>query len=130
MTTVDFDAFLAEERAGRVAKPAPIDEPPTLRIGGVDYRLPAELPAIVGLHIVRQKRGASDDSRQAAPEALNAIGEALFGEDEFAEILIRNQLSIPDLGALITAAFGAYGSVVAPVPNPQAQEAKPTPTST
>ena len=104
---LDFDAFLAEERSHREGI-API----TMKIGGKEYLLPQELPAIIALDIIRLKKSLGDDL-DAPPEALASIGDALFGRDVFRQILVENQLGIPDLGELITQAFGAYGNAIA-----------------
>lgn len=104
--TIDFDAFLAEERATREPK-API----MLKIGGKEYPLPLDLPAIIALDIIRLKK-SMDSDKETPTETLMGIGDALFGHEVFRQILIDNQLGVPDLGNLITQSFGAYGELV------------------
>lgn len=110
---IDFDAFLEEQK-----RQHPVD-PIIFRVGGREYQLPGSLPAVVALDIVRLKKN-QDANKQADPEVLVGIGEAMFGATQFREILVDNQLSIENLGELITQAFSTYKAAKA--------EAEPGPT--
>jgi hypothetical protein len=119
---IDFDAFLKEERASR----EPV-KPVLITIGGKQYPLPQDLPAVIALDIIKLKRSADGKDATASPEALSAIGEAFFGAEVFRQILTENRLGIQDLGNLITESFRAYSEIAAtpdPVPNPVAPEEK------
>lgn len=117
---IDFDAFLKEEQASR----EPV-KPVLITIGGKQYPLPQDLPAVIALDIIKLKRSADGKDAMASPDALNSIGEAFFGAAVFRQILIDNRLGIKDLGNLITKSFEAYSEITStpdPVPNPEAPE--------
>lgn len=117
---IDFDAFLKELHEKEPEAPAPT----VFRIGGKDYPLPHDLPAVIALDIVRLKR-VMDAKAEVDPSVLMEIGEGLFGRDAWREILVDNRIGVAGLGDLITQAFHAYGAISEePAPNPEAPAGK------
>jgi hypothetical protein len=88
-------------------------------VGGKDYPLPAELPAVIAIDTVRLKKSIGVDP-DVPPEALGQIGNALFGAANFREIVTENHFSITQLGDLLQEAFSAYKDDI--------EESEPVPT--
>jgi hypothetical protein len=111
---IDFDAWRDERKVD------PNTEGPKVKVGGKTYVLPPTIPASVALDVVRFKRAKGDDATVPANMLLN-VGESLFGDEAFAEILSDNKLDIDQMGQLIMMAFGAYDESEGgdAVPNPK-----------
>lgn len=116
---IDFDAWRAERKVETAKDP----ESPKIKVGGKTYVLPPTIPATVALDVVRFKRAKGDDATVPANMLIN-IGESLFGEDEFREILSDNKLDLDQLGQLIMMAFRAYDPSEGgdTVPNPKTRK--------
>lgn len=112
---IDFDAWREERKAK-----SQVQDGPKVKVGGKEYTLPPTIPAAVALDVVRFKRAKGDDATVPANMLIN-IGESLFGEDNFREILNVNQLDVEQMGQLIMMAFGAYDGSEGEdaVPNPK-----------
>lgn len=102
MPLIDFDAFQRERKAADGQTPEPI----LFKIGGKEYPLPSEVPAVVVLDVVRLRKqdGLSSETKV---EQLLAIGDALFGADVFREICTTNRLSSSEMGQVVLTALGA-----------------------
>jgi hypothetical protein len=97
--TIDLDAA----RKARTEKLGPA---PKIRLGGVDYELPAELPMEPILQIadgLLDKSMADEDK----PEAMRTALQALLGEHYEA---IRIQISAQDAAVLLKGILDLYGT--------------------
>jgi len=101
---IDFDAWRAERQAREGEDTRP---PIMFRIGGKEYPLPPEPPASIVLDVVRLKEALGVDA-EVSVESLTAIGDALFGRDNFREILQVNRIPATELGDLVIQAFNAW----------------------
>lgn len=75
---------------------------PIVKVGGVEYQLPAEMP----FGVLAAFRGLASGKEDEAAGALVDAAEAILGEHYPA---IRPQLSLADLDALITGVLEEYG---------------------
>lgn len=101
---IDFDAWRRERDilAGEV-------ELPMFRIGGKEYAMPAEPPATIALDVIRLRDTLKDGGDAAVPlGAFVKIGNAMFGEDVFREILEDNGVGAAEMGDLVLQAMGAW----------------------
>ena len=85
----DFDAFFAE-KAGK---------PVTFNFAGKEYRLSTELPASVGLECARMQSNLGSESN-VPPDALEKMGKAVLGADNFDEIIAAGA-SMNQLGDIL-----------------------------
>ena len=100
---IDFDAFRAEQ----AAKNGTGEEHPTIIVGGRVYDLPPDLPATIAVEVIRLQKTEGAQAN-VDPQMLLDIGNALFGESTFREILDAERMGVKDMGSLITQAFKAY----------------------
>jgi hypothetical protein len=103
---IDFDAYRAEQA----------EEPVLLKVGGKEYTLPTSLPASIALEIVRMNAAGPD--AEVSEAYLERLGRAMFGGDQFVEIIEANNITLKELGPLITMAMAAYGGGEATVTPP------------
>ena len=94
---IDFDAFRAEQK----------NEPKTLRIGGVDYELPASLPAAIAIDAIRLKEQMGDDDAVPITE-LNSIGESVFGPETWRAVIVKHRLGVEEMGDLFKMVLERY----------------------
>lgn len=92
---VDFDAFLEEEAEADAKE---------IKIGGVKYTLPAQLPAKVALLSV--KLSQSKDEKAAAQSTIDMF-EIMVGKDA-AEQILSGGISFQNLAKLIKVIFAMY----------------------
>lgn len=95
--TVDFDAFRAERD----------DEPVEILIGGERYQLPASLPAIIAIDMIHLK-STTDAGAEVSVEMLNKVGNSVFGEDVWRELLGKHRIQVDELGELIQMVLKVY----------------------
>jgi hypothetical protein len=110
---IDFDAFRREQTG----------EPVLLKIEGVEYSLPPDMPATVALDVIRLNRDMGAGGN-VPPDVLLSIGEGLFGDEQFRKIVKDHKLSVPDMGALIRETLKAYNSVTEQPPNRETRRAQ------
>lgn len=123
---LDFDSF-RRERSG---------EPVVVSVGGVDYLLPASLPAATALDIIELNKSAvpceehapklGDNCEEcvnpdATPEQIFKMADPLFGPGVLRQIAADHQLDVDELGNLIIQTFQLYSE--APAPNRAARRA-------
>jgi hypothetical protein len=122
---IDFDLYRKERAAKENEGPPP--EPVVFRIGGKDYPLPTDPPATIVLDVIRLKETKGTDAT-APIEALASLGAAMFGEENFREILTVNKIGAAEMGDLIIQAFGAWpdSTEEKPSPNRATRRRKPT----
>lgn len=99
---IDFDAFLAE----RKAQEGDTAEAPRVKVGGKEYTLPVDLPAIVAVEVLRGMREQGADAEVAAT-TLEEIGRALFG-DQWGPMLRETQMGLKEMAQLIIQVFSLY----------------------
>jgi len=99
MGTIDLDAISAARREGK-------DEKPSVKFGGVDFTLPAEMPFAVVEAVGRMQAAEGDDNAQVA-DAMADLARSLFGP-RFREFLDLGP-SVQDITALLEAVAPAYG---------------------
>lgn len=113
---IDFDAFRAEQNK----------EPVILKIGGKSYNLPSDLPATVALDLIRARK-EHGDNEDMPPDFLASIGQAIFGPDQFTQIMVDHGVTILEMGELIKQALQIYNQSMGIAPNRAARRAKPKP---
>ena len=96
---IDFDAFRAEQK----------HEPVFLKIGGTTFEMSPTLPASVAIDVVRLKHDI-DDSKEVPVEALQAIGEAVFGAEIWERLLREQRLTVNEIPSLIIKVIEIYSS--------------------
>lgn len=107
-TVLDFDAFRREQEG----------TPKILRVGGHEYALPASLPALLALDVIRVQRdyGADGAPREVPIEELEPIATGIFG-DQLRRILSENRIGLDELGPLISQVVAMYTGDATPPPN-------------
>jgi len=103
---IDFDVFRAEHK----------EEPLNLKIGGKVYDLPAKLPAMFALDIVRLQTTMGGNANVPAT-ALEEMGVSIFGAENFRTIVRDNRLTVPELSELIQLVMRRYSGVAVTPPN-------------
>jgi hypothetical protein len=96
-TTVDFDAFRAEQN----------QEPVKLVIGGKIYDLPAAMPASIAVDLIRMKSSLADDD-DVPVDQLDRVGRAVFGADLWETVLGEHRIQVNEIGPLIQMVLAAY----------------------
>lgn len=100
--TIDYDAFRREQEPETT-------EPPTLKIGGVDYPLAPAIPAVVAIDLLRIEAMEGPDLLLTS-DAIETMGRALFGE-VWRSILIKHQIALAEVPDIIRLALAAYADV-------------------
>lgn len=113
---IDFDAFRAERAKS---------EPVVVLVGGREWLLPADLPALVALDALRLQEGMQDGDVDPAVlvTATRRIAEALFGEVQLEEMLRETEMSLIELSDLMGRILSAYSAGVVPPPNRETRRA-------
>lgn len=124
---LDFDAF-RRERSGK---------PKVVALGGVEYMLPASLPAATALDIIALNKTAEPCEKHApnlnatcrqcknpdaTPEQIFELAEPLFGVGVLRKIALEHGLDVDELGDLIIHTFQMYNAET--VPNRAARRAR------
>lgn len=103
---IDFDAARAERA----------QEPLRLRAYGMNFELPASVPAAVLLDIMRLQADQGDDAEVSGTEALGIL-QRVLPESVLGTLLARDDFDINDfveLTGLVMAAYGNVGNPPAP----------------
>lgn len=85
----DFDVWDAERRG----------EPVRFRVCGKDFELPATLPAIIPIRVMRLKRDYASDS-EVPPDVMTDLALSLFGEEQLA-VLLDTGIDIDTLAEIV-----------------------------
>ncbi len=107
----DFDAWEAERKA----------EPITFRLRGVDYTLPATLPAIIPIRAMRLQKQYGSEANVPQGEMME-IALSLFGDEQLERIL-GTGVDVDALAEIVGWAMEYYtgaapGEATAPEPPP------------
>jgi hypothetical protein len=98
----DFDAAWEEE-----VQPLPL----SFKAMGEEYSLPASIPALLVVGVMRAKR--THKNRALPPAVIAEMAEILFGPEQFARLMARkedgSQLSSSQLAEIFLWALAEYG---------------------
>lgn len=96
---IDFDLFRSERK----------EEPVIFKIGGVEYALPASLPASVAVDTIRMKSNLDDDD-DVPMDAMDAFGASIFGPTTWEALLREHRITVDEIEPLIGQVLAAYTS--------------------